>query len=204
MKMINTIILGDCSEIMKSIPDETIDLVFTDPPYSKEYLYTYEYLANDCPRIMKNGASLITIVPQYALPFVIKTFDGKLKYRWSLILNQFDGKHARMAMGIEVTYKLMLWYVKRAYPSGRGFLRDGIKISGTGGQKKLSGHKWEQDEDWANYYIRKLTKENDVVLDPFIGSGTTAVACINANRRFIGIEKDEKYWEIAQNRILHL
>jgi site-specific DNA-methyltransferase (adenine-specific) len=51
------------------------------------------------------------------------------------------------------------------------------------------------------YLIRTYTNENDLVLDNCIGSGTTAIACINTNRRYIGIEKDEKYYEIANNRI---
>ena len=52
----------DALDGLKLIDDNSIDLVFTDPPYLKEYLYTYDYLANYCPRIMKKGASLMTIV----------------------------------------------------------------------------------------------------------------------------------------------
>src|SRR5690606_7259333 len=120
----------------------SIDLVFTDPPYSREFSYTYDYLANECPRLMKDGASLLTIVGHFALEEVMEKCRGKLKYRWLLCMNQFDGKHSRMAMGIEVVWKPILWYVKRAYPQGRGFLRDGVKISGVDGQNKKR-HKWE-------------------------------------------------------------
>jgi len=191
---------GDCSEVMPRFKEESIDLVFTDPPYLKKYLYTYNYLADHCPRIMKDGASLMTIAAHYALPYIIKAFDEKLKYRWMICMNQFNGSHARMAMGIEVMWKPILWYVKRAYPMGRGFLRDGIEITGKSGQKKKL-HKWQQDETWAEYYIQKLTREKDIVLDPFMGSGTTGEACIKTGRRFIGIEKEEKYFQIAKERL---
>jgi DNA modification methylase len=182
------------------IEDETIDLVFTDPPYPKSYMYLYDYLADYCPRVMKHGASLLTIVPHYALEQVMDKFRGKLKYRWVICMNQFTGSHPRMAMGIEVMWKPILWYVKGSYPSGRGFLRDGIEIINTEGQTKPSGHKWEQSLDWCMYYIEKLTKEDDLVLDPYMGSGTVAVACKLLNRRFIGFEIDKEYYDIAITR----
>jgi len=194
------LILGDCIEEMKKMPDKSVDLVLTDPPYLKEFLYTYDYLADECPRIMKRGASLVTIVGHFALPEVCAKFNNKLKYRWIFCMNQFDGSHARMAMGIEVMWKPILWYVKEAYPQGRGFIRDGFVVSGKGGQNKES-HKWEQDLSWAKFFIEKLTKEGDTVLDPFMGSGTTGVACKELGREFIGIEISPEYFKIAENRI---
>lgn len=52
-----------------------------------------------------------------------------------------------------------------------------------------------------NYLVKVLSNENDIVLDPFMGSGQTGIACINTNRNFIGIELDENYFEIAKKRI---
>jgi len=197
---INKIIYGDFKNVQQYIPDNSIDLVFTDPPYLKEFLYTYEYLADYCPRMMRHGASLICIAAHYAIPNIIKYFDEKLKYRWILNMNQEDGSHPRMLMGIEVMWKPMLWYVKGSYPSGRGFLRDAVKINGKSGQEKKL-HKWEQDEDWAEYYIKRLTKEGDTVLDPYIGSGTVAIVCKKLNRNFIGIDISQEYCDIANKRI---
>ncbi len=194
------IVNADCLEYMKQIPDKSIDLVLTDPPYLREFLYTYDFLANECPRIMKDGASLVSIVGHFAIPEVLEKFKDKLKWRWMFCMNQFDGSHARMAMGIEVMWKPCLWFVKKSYPQGRGFIKDGLVISGRGGQKK-ENHKWEQDLSWANFFIEKLTKENDTILDPFMGSGTTGVACKELGRNFIGIEIEPKYYEIAKRRI---
>lgn len=190
---------GDMATILPRLNDESVDLIYTDPPYLKSCLYLYKILADESPRVMKDGASLVTIVGHYALPTVMKYFDGKLKYRWILCMNQFDGSHARMLMGIEVMWKPMLWYVKRAYPQGRGFLRDGILISGRQGIKKKL-HKWQQDESWAQYYIKKLTKKNDLVLDPFLGSGTVMKVCQELKRSCIGIEIDPKLCKIVQER----
>jgi len=199
-KFINHIIHGDCLEVMPQILDKSIDMILTDPPYPREYQYTYKYLADECPRIMKDGASLIMLVGHYAIPDICEIFKDKLKYRWMFCMNQFDGIHPRMAMGIEIMWKPCLWYVKKAYPQGRGFIRDGFIVQGNSGQKKEL-HKWEQDLSWANFFIEKLTNKTDIILDPFSGSGTTAIACINTNRNYICIEKELKYVELSRKRV---
>ena len=62
-------------------------------------------------------------------------------------------------------------------------------------------HPTEKPIDLMELYITNSSKENDIVLDPFIGSGSTGVACLNTNRKFIGIEIDEHYFNIAKSRI---
>jgi len=181
---------------VRRIPDNSIDLVITDPPYAKKYRHCYRYLADECPRIMKCGASLVFIAPHYLLEWIFEYFKGKLKYRWILNMNQFEGQHARMAMGIEVMWKPMLWYVKGRYPIGRGFLQDGIKTD-----QSKDFHEWEQDLLWCKYYIRKLTPEEGVVLDPYIGSGTAALASMMLNRRFIGVDSDVRGVELSRSRL---
>ncbi len=149
---------------------------------------------------MKHGASLLSIVGHFAIPEVCEKFKNKLKYRWCFCMNQFEGSHARMAMGIEVMWKPILWYVKGVYPQGRGFIRDGFMVSGKSGQVKKN-HKWEQDVSWAKFFIEKLTNEGDVILDPYLGSGTTAIACKKLGRKCIGIEIEQKYLETAVRRL---
>lgn len=197
---VSQIILGDAKTILQELPEESVDLVFTDPPYPRKYKHTFQYLADYCPRLMKRGASLVTIAPHYLLEEIIQMFVGKLKYRWILNMDQTAGNHPRMAMGIEVCWKPMLWYVKEAYPSGRGFLRDWVGIQGNAGIKKAN-HKWEQDADWATYYISKLTKPGDVVLDPYFGSGTVGDVCKLLERTYIGIDNDPDAIKTAQERL---
>jgi len=196
----NTIVVGDCLDVMAQMPDGCVDLVVTDPPYPKQFSYLYGYLADECPRIMKRGASLFAITPHYLLPEVIRVFNNKLKYRWILCMNQFQGAHARMAMGIEITWKPILWYVKEAYPQGRGFVPDGFIVSGRAGEKKEL-HEWEQDSSWAYFLIDKFSNPDDLIFDPFMGSGTTAVVADRLGRNFFGCDISEEYVEMALKRL---
>ena len=194
------LLCGNSSDILPLIPNESIDLILTDPPYAKKYSYTYDYLADFCPKILKNGASLLTIIGHYALPEIIEKFKDKLKYRWVFCMNQEEGSHARLSMGIEAMWKPILWYVKGSFQY-KGIIKDMLKIDREDGIKK-KWHKWQQSEQWAEFFISKLTKEEDIVLDPYLGSGTVGVVCERSNRRWIGIEIDEKCCERVRGRIL--
>jgi len=196
----------DFAQGQQLIKDGSIDLVFTDPPYTRNYLYTYQYLADFCPRMMKRGASLMCIVGHYALEEVMGYFNGKLKFRWILNMDQSDGPHPRLSMGIEVMWKPILWYVKDAFTKDRyrGFIRDSVKIDGKNGYKKPSGHEWEQDLSWAMYYIEKLTKPGETVLDPYVGSGTVPHACHLLGRNCIGFDIEKTYTDMAIKRLLEI
>lgn len=70
--------------------------------------------------------------------------------------------------------------------------------------KKESGiHPTQKPIPLLEYLIKTYTNENDIVLDSTMGSGSTGVACVNTNRKFIGIEKDEKYYDISNERITY-
>lgn len=185
----------DAKDFIPLLPDESVDLVITDPPYSKKFLYTYGYLADLCPRVMKNSSSLITIAGHYALPEILNYFRGKLNYRWIFCLNQ-TGPSAHLNMGIAVGWKPMLWFVKGKLRYS-GFLLD--KIKGEGKVKK--DHIWQQNYDFCRYYIEMLTKEGDTVLDPFVGSGTVPVICKMLKRNFYACDIDKKSVDIATKRI---
>lgn len=186
---------GDALEIMKSLPDHSIDLVITDPPYLKKYLYLYEGMAAELPRLLKRGGSLLAIVPHYAIPQVISDIGKYLKYRWLISMWQPSGNHPRMAMGIEVMWKPIVWWVNEAYPQGRGFKRDGFENT----QPKKT-YEWEQSMSWAEYCL-SFAKDGETILDPFMGVGTVGVAAKNRGLPFIGIELDEERFKICKERI---
>lgn len=188
---------GDFVELIKDIPDASVDCIYTDPPYEKRYANLYKSLADNSARILKRGGSLMTICPHYLLPTVIGYFNNSgLKYRWISAMIQVTGQHPRMNMGVEVCWKPILWYVKEAYPSGRGFLKDIVEIKQP---KKL--HKWQQDESWASYYLPRLCPKDGLMLDPMICTGTTAIICERLGIRWIGVDISKECCDIAVARL---
>jgi DNA modification methylase len=195
--MLNRIIHGDCLKVMKDIEDNSIDAIITDPPYPKKYLYLYEAIAKEGKRILKRGGSLLAIMPHYAIPQVTKEVGEHLKWRWILSMWQMQGQHPRMAMGIEIVWKPIGWWVKEAYPNGRGFKRDGFENLTIPKKKE---HPWEQGRDWAEYCVNFMPK-GSTILDPLCGTGIVCKVAKEKNYNFIGIEIDKEFYNIAINNL---
>lgn len=190
------LIQGDCLEVLPTLESGSVDLIVTDPPYPKEYEYLYGAMACEAKRVLRVGGSLVTLCGHYQMLRVGAAISENLRYRWVVKLDH-PGSHARMAMGVRVTWKPMLWFVNEKLSPRRNIV-DGCAF---GKRSKDTGHPWQQDLDYALWAIESLTDPGDLVLDPFMGSGTTGVACLQTGRRFIGIEKDPAYFAIAEQRL---
>lgn len=186
----------DCLEILQDFPANSIDAIITDPPYSKKFLYLYKALAIVGKRILKRGGSFISIAPHYALPTILEAVGEHLKYRWTLCMWQAAGPHPRMAMGIEILWKPVIWWVKGAWPQGRGFVADGFECP----RPEKGLHRWQQNLSWAQYCMR-FVSEGGLVLDPLMGTGTVGIACLDTGRSFIGIELSDEIYAKAEIRL---
>lgn len=193
----NKIIQGDCLEVMKTIADKSIDLVITDPPYKTEFLPLYGQMAKECGRIMKDGALLITLCGQFAINRIIKNMDEYLTFYWIGGMPNSAGSVARnFHKQIMCSWKPALWYSK-------GKVKDHQFVFDLFQTKRIErvNHKWEQPIGWFEYYIEKLTREGDIIMDPFAGSGTTLLASKMLKRNYIGIEINPEYCKIAEQRL---
>jgi ParB-like chromosome segregation protein Spo0J len=207
------LILGDFRGKGKEIEDNSIDLIFTDPPYSEQYLYLYDDLARLAVRVLKPGGSLIFLLGHIIEDKVTIVFN---KYSidnpdtngiglrfWCSFYVKHNGNHTKIhARNIFAQGKPMLWYVKGKKPNELMMIAGPISdfIQSQDPDKTL--HEWIQSQAEAKYCIKHLTLENySTVLDPFMGSGTTGLAALNLGRKFIGIEKNPETFEIARVRI---
>lgn len=216
---------GDCLDILKNIPDNSIDLIVTDPPYrtisggnkSEKWKYGYKnsilykndgkiFEHNDidhkkwlkeCYRVLKNNSHI---------------------YIMTNVLNLFNLEKLATEVGFKV-HNLLVWE-KNTANANRWYMKncEYVLFMRKGKAKTINNpssktvhkynniignklHPTEKPIDLMKFYVSNSSNENDVVLDPFMGSGSTAVACKELNRNFIGIEIDETYFDIAKDRI---
>jgi 16S rRNA G966 N2-methylase RsmD len=194
---------GDFKQEYKVIPDNSIDLIFCDPPYAKEFLYLYKDLGEVAACILKEGGSLVTYLGQYYLDetiTLIKNGGSNLKYWWPICVKHGGQRQLMFGHGVYVWWKPLLWFVKgerRAPPAKT--IPDFIQSKPP--DKDLHDERWNQSTIEAEHMIDACTVENQIVLDPFMGSGTTGIAALKLKRKFIGIEIDRSRFEVARANI---
>lgn len=211
---------GDCLEVMKDIPDESIDLVVTDPPYLINYKTNYrndkthrfakEIMGENSPeviskaikefyRVMKNDTALYLFCSPDKVDFFKKEVEKYFKIKNIIIWKKNNWTAGDLYAQFGKQYEMIILANKgRAKFNGKR-ITDIWEFDRVVGKKQL--HQNQKPVNLLEQCILKHSNENDTVLDAFMGSGSTGVACINTNRNFIGIELDEDYFEIAKERI---
>jgi DNA modification methylase len=218
--------LGDCLEVMKTIPDNSIDAIITDPPYNiarKNNFKTmgragidfgewdkgfdlFSYI-DEVPRILKKNGSVVIFndwknVGEIARYCESKGLVIKDMLRWEKANPMPRNRDRRYITDYECaiwcTNKNAKWTFNRQDDK---YQRPLFKGALTKKSEKTYGVHTTQKPLWLMEELLKIhTNENDVILDMFMGSGTTMVACRNLNRNGIGIEMDENYFNIAVSR----
>lgn len=251
---------GDCLELMKSVPDVSVDLTVTSPPYDNLRTYNgnidqwnfekFKEIAKELYRITKLGGVVVWIVNdatikgsetgssfRQALYFKecgfnlhdtmiwdkgVFTATGSLAVRYASVFEYMfvfskgkpkafnpikDRKNKHAGGKLHGTVRLADGSFKPVSGAGsktRGEIGQRFniwQIPPVQSRRERTGHPAQYPERLVRDHIISWSNEGDIVLDPFMGSGTTGVACVNTNRHFIGMELDENYYEIAKKRI---
>lgn len=189
-----TIYHGDCREILPQL--EPVDLVLTDPPYPKEFVPLYGELAKLSKGILKPGRLLAAMCGQIYLPELMGLMSEYLTYHWTLAYLTPGGQAAQIWPRKTIQFwKPVLTYSSGSY-SGKWF----GDVAKSNGNDKQSHH-WGQSVSGMKDLVNRLASAGDYILDPFMGSGTTLRAAKDLGIKSIGIEIEEKYCEIAVNRL---
>lgn len=215
MLELNKIYNTDCLEFMRSMPDSCVDLVVTDPPYE---IHTKGGGLGRRP-VYENGA-LGKISQGFDAEATLEQVARICKKINIFIFCSTKQKPRIMNWGYERGCNIaeLAWYKPNAAPFTNNtfksdleniiYIREkGVKIKGISrlfthncGKSKY-GHPTEKPLEIIEKLILTASNEGDLIFDPFMGSGTTAVACKELNRNFIGCEIEAKYCEIAEKRL---
>ncbi len=219
---LNRLLLGDCTKVMEQLPNESIDLVVTDPPYHSISGGHHKGKGQPCGILAKNDGRLFEhndISFKEWLPSVYRVMkQGTRIYVMINSLNLCELVQEMCSAGFGV-HNILVWEKNNCTPS-RWYMKNceyvvfGHKctakpINDCGSKtvhlcNNVTGNKLHPTEKpvaLMEYYISNSSVRGDTVLDPFMGSGSVGVACNNLGRKFIGIEIDEKYYNIAKERI---
>jgi DNA modification methylase len=219
---INKVITGDCLKVMKQIPDKSIDLVLTDPPYGTNYLSSrtknHTYLLND------KLSDWIAMLPQMFIEFKRILTDtgccccccGGGKTPGMAIFTIEAIKHFNLIQTLVWRKFIGLgWRYRPAYETIVILSKDKNNYSFYDKTKSCSNvieginqdiprkgeHPTQKPVELMKHLIQIHSQFNDLVLDAFAGSGSTLVAAKELGRRFIGIEIEPKYVEICNRRL---
>jgi DNA modification methylase len=253
------ILLGDCLEKLKELPNNSVDMVLTSPPYDYLRIYNnqpsftfenFKVVADELTRIIKTGSVIVWVVGDQT----IKGSETGTSFRQALYfkdecgLNLHDTMIYQKRGGPPLTHKRYeqkfeyMFVLSKGAPKtfnpildpciyagqsrGGTYRHTGNKLSRANKiapvkEKKIRGNVWDYKvgkyhstkhieahkhpaifpDVLAVDHIISWSNENEIVLDPFLGSGTTAAIAKKLNRKFIGIEREKEYFEIAKKRI---
>ena len=240
---------GDCLELMKDLPDKSIDAIITDPPYGTttckwDSVIPFDKMWKQLNRIIKPNGAILLFGQEPFSSFLRCSNINNYRYDWiwDKVSTTNFANAKKMPLScyevISVFYKSLPTYNpqmtdaksdrirpiskpkentsetnKQAsgktrqysdnYDNTKRFPRKIIEVSCRLAECNSLNrvHPTQKPELLMEYLIKTYTNDNEVVLDFTMGSGTTGVACVNTNRNFIGMELDDKYFEIAEKRI---
>ena len=221
---------GDCLELMKNIPDKSIDLIVTDLPYlistingggtinnvkklnkSLQELdtaniimgYDIKHFGEHFIRIMKE-INIYFWCNKTQIPEYFEFYVGEHKCKFDILCWHKTNALPTYSNKYLTDTEYLLYFRKGkgkcfpcSYEDAKTYYNAPINIK----DKERYNHPTVKPLPIIEKIVRNSSREGEIVFDPFMGSGTTGVACINTNRDFIGMELDEKYFNIAKERI---
>jgi site-specific DNA-methyltransferase (adenine-specific) len=207
------LINGDCIKAMKNIPDNSVDMILADYPFNcqdkkNNYISFVKKTSNQFYRVLKDNCALIIINNP---PNIFKTISSykKFTYRNGITLLRKGSLRPAWHFGFQHNYCIIFikgndirnkWNGTKVNHD-KTFLTDVIEYqNGYRGKGKM-WHPQAIPLPLTEEFIRIFSDEGDTILDPFLGSGTSAIACINNNRNIIGIEYKKEYYNMCKQRI---
>jgi len=201
MKKAEHCTLYHCSvaDLSQHVKSESIDCIICDPPYPREYLSVYSDLAQFAQYSLKPGGSLVVMTGQsYIQEIMERLASTGLAYQWMCAYLTPGGQSPQLwERNVNSFWKPLLWYVKGEYTGE--WIGDVCKSDVN--QNDKSKHEWGQSESGMADIIRRFTKTNQLICDPFVGGGATCMVSIEMERRFVGCDIDETCVKASSEKV---
>ena len=241
------LMLGDCLERMKEIPDGSVDLILTDPPYGTtackwDTVIPLDAMWTQLNRIIKSNGAIALFSSQPFTSALVMSNPKYFKYEWIWKKTRFTGHLNATKMPLKAHENVMIFSkgvinykpIKTLAPEDKidkrknvnpSFIKSGSTYNGSKEminiRKKDDGtryptsvqefknpnnnnvHPTQKPIDLLEYLVKTYTNESELVLDFTAGSFSTGIACLNTNRKFIGFELDDKYYDIGKERLIN-
>lgn len=234
---VSQLLNGDCLNVMKTIPDNSIDCIITDPPYNlglfmhnrntnlkkmrdnqfayagwdnmeyKQWKLSMSKFLGQCARVSKKRATLIVFMAVIKVADIIELAQKhRFYYKTTGVWHKTNPMPRNMNIHFVNSTECWIYFVYNGtsgtFNNNGKVLHDFIESSVCPASEKTHGkHPTQKPLKILNELISVVTNPNDIVLDPFMGSGSICVSAAINNRRYIGIELSEDYLRIAQDRI---
>lgn len=207
----NTIIVGDCLDIMAQMPDGCVDLVITDPPYGVSYrrsgkeeymigdtVNLFPYFMPDFRRLLRPDGAIYLFSSTTRLVEVLPLFQTYFKLHSILVWDKQVGQIPHQLTHYKLRWEPILYGSKGLHQLNE-YKDDVISCPIVRGRKRL--HITQKPEDIIAYCIENSTQAGDIVADFFMGSGTTAVVADRLGRKFFGCDINPDYVKTALERL---
>ena len=214
---------GDCLEVMDRLIEEgvKVDAIITDPPYGMNYKSNrrvasekFDYIKNDTNidsllsdsliksnTLLKDGSPIFIFCSWHNVDKFKAEFQKHFKLKNILVWNKNNHGTGDLNGSYAPRHEFILFGEKGRCIRNEGRKRSADVISYDKVTSKKLLHPTEKPVEMLSDFILDFVRQDGVVFDPFMGSGSTGVACVNNDRNFIGIELDENYFKIAEQRI---
>jgi hypothetical protein len=188
---------GDFLTDYTRIPAGTIDCIITDPPYVKEWLHNFDAFGKAAAHVLKPGGFLVSYVGHIHLDKILMQMTPYLDYYWILCLKHSGQRAAVYGRMVQCTMKPILVFQKPPETKPKRYFNDFIQGQG----REKDAHEWQQGEEELRQIFEPFTDPGDVVLDPFMGSGTVIAMAKKMKRHAIGFDIDGQNVAIVRGRV---
>ena len=188
--------LGDFEKVLDDIPDGSIDCIITDPPYPYQFIECWTKLSIFAKRVLKPNGYCIAYSGQMHLPDVINRMGEHLDYYWTFSL--YHEGQTQIVNGVNLICR---WKPVLIYQKGKKKLPNTFQDYFISEGREKDSHDWQQSKSGVSYLVEMFTEQNDIICDPFAGSGTTILASIKKGRNIIASEIDEDTYNIAKSNL---